>query len=130
MTEKLKDVDLKVIRGIINAVNDRGPEWRYPAEWRFGGHCYNLNEDGTAACIIGYIAVNQELPTERESCAGDDADRWGVSLVTRRAMGNAQENQDSGAPWSSAQNCFFLELADAGYTADVLLAEYGIEVPA
>jgi hypothetical protein len=133
MTDRLKEVDLKVIRGIINAVEDRGPNWTYPDEWRrdgIGTACFNLNEDGSASCIIGYIAVNQELPTYRESASGVDASRWGVSMPIRLAMTSAQDAQDIGSPWGIARSDFFRELADAGYTSDVLLNEYGIEVPA
>ena len=33
----LKEVDLQVVRGIVNAVNERGADWVYPDEWRRAG---------------------------------------------------------------------------------------------
>ena len=101
----LKDVDLQVVRGIVNAVNERGVDWLYPVEWRRGGketNCKNLHEDGTAACIIGFIAVDQGLPTSAYSDAVSDAENWVVSDSVGRAMETAQRAQDTGKPWGVA----------------------------
>jgi len=104
------EVDLKVIRGIKNAVADRGADWVYPDEWREGGYqagsCFNLRPDGSAACIIGYIAVDQGLDTHAVSSADKDAQNWGVSSVLVMGMIEAQETQDHRKTWGAALEAF------------------------
>lgn len=113
------EVDLKVIQGIRNAVAARGEDWVYPKDggpdWvTDSGTCYNLLPNGEPACIIGFIAVDQGLPTERETSANSDADDWGVSGPVRTAMVEAQGTQDEGYPWGVAMERFFGILEDEG----------------
>ena len=110
----LKEVDLQVVRGIVNAVNERGADWVYPDEWRHAGEgtsCRNLREDGSAACIIGFIAVDQGLPTIANNDAADDAENWVVSDSVGSAMQAAQSAQDGGATWGYAGGAFFSKLS-------------------
>lgn len=118
---ELKDVDRQVIKGIHRVVAERGADWRYPngrvdggyiegavtdPEWSEDGSCYNLLHDGSGACIIGTLAVDQGLPTTRSSSAGSDADRWEVSPVVYLAMREAQQRQDTGYTWGVALEAF------------------------
>lgn len=130
---ELSEVDRKVIAGIEAAVAERGEDWRYPHGrvdgeqvaqfWRDpdwvgeGGSCYNLLPDGSAACIIGFIAVSQGLPTNRVSDAVEDAERWDVSNPIGEAMSDAQKAQDEGFTWGVARARFY-----------EILAEYGVVV--
>lgn len=130
--------DIKVIRGIRNAVKARGSDWRYPngmidgelieqawanndlvdfdPQWtNHMGDCYNLLPNGEPACIIGFIAVDQGLPTQRESNAPSDACRWQVSGSVADAMAAAQTVQDAGFTWGVAVEQFFEYLTDVGY---------------
>jgi len=129
----LKDVDLQVVRGIVNAVNARGADWVYPDEWRRDGKgtsCKNLREDGSAACIIGFIAVDQGLPTIEDSEAACDAENWGVSGSVGSAMDAAQSAQDGGKTWGYAGGAFFSKLWDeAGMSVAELCAAAGIDRP-
>lgn len=121
----LNDNDLAVIRGIHNAIASRGADWRYPNGMRDGmrlaeevigkldrnwasgpGACYNLLLNGDAACIIGFIAVDQSLPTVRNSNATYDARNWDVSDATTFAMISAQGKQDNGYTWGEALAAF------------------------
>ena len=124
---ELSEVDLKVINGLLNAVEDRGTDWVYPMEWRDAGACVNLRPDGTAACIIGYIAVDQKLETTTTNDAAQDAARWGVSAAIENAMAKAQAIQDEDLPWGDAASRFFHRLFDLGITLEQL-ATYGIDV--
>ena len=110
----LKEVDLQVVRGIVNAVNARGADWVYPDEWRHTGkgtRCKNLREDGSAACIIGFIAVDQGLPTIEYRDAARDAENWVVSDSVGSAMEAAQSAQDGGKTWGYAGGAFFSTLS-------------------
>ena len=127
---ELSEVDLKVVRGINNAVKSRGEGWRYPNGWvdeqriedfdidpdwaLFGGGCYNLLPNGDPACIIGFVAVDQGLPTERESSAEVDARNWQVSNAVSAAIVLAQNEQDSGYVWGKARDAFYDELVEYG----------------
>ena len=129
----LKDVDLQVVRGIVNAVNERGADWVYPDEWRRDGegtNCKNLHCDGTAACIIGFIAVDQGLPTFEDNNAASDAENWVVSDSVGSAMEAAQSAQDGGATWGYAGEAFFSKLSDeAGMSVAELCAAAGVDRP-
>ena len=129
----LKEVDLQVVRGIVNAVNERGAHWVYPDEWRHAGKgtgCKNLRGDGSAACIIGFIAVDQGLPTDEDSNAAYDAENWGVSDSVRSAMGAAQSAQDDRKTWGYAGGEFFSKLWDeAGMSVAELCAAAGVDRP-
>ena len=129
----LKDVDLQVVRGIVNAVNARGADWVYPDEWRRDGKgtsCKNLREDGSAACIIGFIAVDQGLPTFEDNNAASDAENWVVSDSVGSAMEAAQSAQDGGATWGYAGEAFFSKLSDeAGMSVAELCAAAGVDRP-
>lgn len=121
--EELNENDLKVIRGIHNVVKERGEDWRYPngkvdgtypedatfdprfTNTLFGG-CFNLLEDGSGACIIGALAVDQGLLTARSNTAALDGDNWKVSYDVREAMITAQTRQDFGYVWGEALNVF------------------------
>ena len=118
----LKDVDVKVVRGIVNAVGERGVDWLYPDEWRdyggyaqseFGGTCQNLLNDGSPACIIGFIAVDQGLPTFQETNATSDAELWNDSHSIGDAMLAAQKVQDDRLSWGRAGEAFFAKLSEA-----------------
>lgn len=111
------EVDKKVIRGIRNAVAARGEDWVYPDEWREeeAGSCTNLRPDGSAACIIGFIAVDQGLPTRHVSSSFADAINWGVSGAVADAMAIAQQVQDDEKSWGEAVSEFFQVLDDAGF---------------
>ena len=131
----LNENDKKVIRGIANAVRARGEDWVYPnyrttpeqvAEgWSLANEnpCYNLLHDGTPACIIGFIAVDQGLPTKRATSAGSDAVRWGVSRQVQIAMIHAQSAQDLGATWGAAMQSFDDVLVKTNYVTAEELAE-------
>lgn len=131
---QFSEVDIKVIRGIRRAVDERGEDWRYPNGWVDGlppvdgwitdpdwvgpmGGCYNLLPDGSGACIIGCAAVNSGLPTQRASGAACDAQDWGVSPGIEMAMVRAQAVQDEGYTWGFAWDQFLEVLMDKGYTA-------------
>lgn len=117
---ELPDVDRKVIDGIDNAIRARGADWVYPQgdgddDWHHGdGNCVNLLPNGDPACIIGFIAVDQGLPTVRESSAPIDAERWGVSGVIGLAMLEAQASQDHGRDWGKARIEFYDTLREFG----------------
>ena len=127
----LKEVDLQVVRGIVNAVNERGVDWVYPDEWRRAGtNCKNLHEDGSAACIIGFIAVDQGLPTIENSDAASDAENWVVSDSVGSAMEDAQSTQDGGATWGYAGGEFFSRLSGlSGMSVAELCAAAGVDRP-
>jgi len=129
----LKDVDLQVVRGIVNAVNERGADWVYPDEWRRPDKwvsCKNLHEDGSAACIIGFIAVDQGLPTIEYNNAGCDAENWVVSDPVDSAMQAAQSAQDDGATWGHAGGAFFSTLSElSGMSVAELCAAAGVDRP-
>lgn len=131
---QFSEVDIKVIRGIRQAVDERGEDWRYPngrvdgkppandwvpdPDWAMpGGRCYNLLPDGSGACIIGCAAVNAGLPTARASDAAYDAQNWGVSPGVKEAMVRAQAIQDEGYTWGFAWEQFLGALMNEGYTA-------------
>ena len=128
----LSEVDVKVINGILNAVAERGEGWRYPEDWRSitsGGRdkvCTNLHPDGSPACIIGFIAVNQGLPTEQFSSARYDGLQWGASGAIKDAMIEAQSSQDRRESWGTATRKFFKELSDLGVTPETL-TRHGID---
>lgn len=130
--------DIKVIRGIRNALKARGSDWRYPngkidgeliegawannylidfdPQWTdHMGDCYNLLHNGEPACVIGFIAVDQGLPTRRKSNAVADVYRWQVSVSVGGAMLEAQTVQDAGFTWGVAVERFFEHLANVGY---------------
>lgn len=116
---KPTEVDLKVIQGIRNAVAARGKDWVYPKDsgpdWVTDSDtCVNLLPSGEPACIIGFVAVDQGLPTERETSAPQDAADWGVSFPIGKAMIEAQIAQDKGEPWGVAMERFFGVLEDEG----------------
>jgi len=129
------EIDKKVIRGIRHAVDARGEDWRYPngrvdgkrlsdftpdPAWtneEYGG-CYNLLPNGDPACIIGFCAVDQGLPTTRSSNASADASDWRVSTGVERAMIVAQTTQDDGYTWGEAWNRFVAALLGEGYTQE------------
>ena len=129
----LKEVDLQVVRGIVNAVNERGADWLYPVEWRRGGketNCKNLHDDGTAACIIGFIAVDQGLPTIADSEAVSDAENWVVSDSVGSAMKAAQVAQDDGETWGYAGGEFFFTLSGLSrMSVAELCAAAGVDRP-
>jgi hypothetical protein len=128
------EVDKKVIRGIRHAVDARGEDWRYPngkvdrerlsdftpdPAWTNGdGGCYNLLLNGDPACIIGFCAVDQGLPTVRSSSAWEDASNWRVSRGVERAMIVAQTTQDNGYTWGVAWSEFVNTLLDGGYAQE------------
>lgn len=118
----LNENDIKVIRGIANAVAERGADWLYPREannpdWvNETGGCYNLLPDGSGACIIGTLAVLEGMPTVRVSYSSLDADNWGVSLSVKKAMGRAQTMQDQGYTWGYALDAFDKTLTNDGVT--------------
>lgn len=117
---ELSEVDRKVIDGIDNAIRARGADWVYPQyddedDWHHGdGNCVNLLWNGEPACIIGFIAVDQGLPTRRESAAGLDAARWGVSGAVKRAMIDTQMHQDDGCAWGEVRQEFYRTLRNGG----------------
>ena len=129
----LKEVDLQVVRGIVNAVNARGVDWVYPVEWRRAGkgtNCRNLHEDGSAACIIGFIAVDQGLPTVEDNDASSDAENWVVSHPVGGAMEAAQSAQDQGKTWGYAGEAFFSKLSWlSGMSVAELCAAAGVDRP-
>jgi hypothetical protein len=129
----LKEVDLQVVRGIVNAVNERGADWVYPVEWRDPGEgisCKNLHEDGSAACIIGFIAVDQGLPTIEGNGAADDAENWVVSDSVGSAMQAAQSAQDDRKTWGYAGGAFFSKLSWlSGMSVAELCAAAGVDRP-
>jgi len=129
----LKEVDLQVVRGIVNAVNERGAHWVYPDEWRHAGKgtgCKNLHEDGSAACIIGFIAVDQGLPTVEDNVAALDAENWGVSDPVGSAMEAAQSAQDDRKTWGYAGEAFFSRLSWlSGMSVAELCAAAGVDRP-
>lgn len=120
---KFEEADLKVIAGMNAAIKDRGRNWVYPVGedgWQGDEGCVNLLPDGSGACIIGYIAVDQGLYTTRDSQAGIDARRWGVSPPVKAAMETAQELQDGGHTWGEAYDDFFLLLKAHHYDVSEL----------
>ena len=129
----LKDVDLQVVRGIVNAVNERGADWVYPDEWRRAGegtNCKNLHYDGTAACSIGFIAVDQGLPTFEDNNAASDAGNWVVSDSVGSAREAAQSAQDDGKTWGYAGGEFFSRLSWlSGMSVAELCAAAGVDRP-
>lgn len=126
---ELNKNELKVIKGIHRVVAERGADWRYPngridgaqaekdfvfdPDWSEEGSCYNLLPDGSAACIIGSLAVDQGLPTYRSGSAGADAHRWGVSTRIEMAMRAAQNLQDAGYTWGVALDAFDMEMSNS-----------------
>lgn len=143
---ELNDSDKKVIVGIHKAIIARGADWVYPNEVKTDpitgdstfdedwtndtGGCYNLLNDGSAACIIGFVAVDQGLPTQRVSNALADGRRWDVSSPLINAMGSAQSEQDRKEPWGDALHVFNLSLrgqiTDYDKFLPVLLSSHGI----
>src|SRR5690606_27138965 len=91
-------------------------EWMIEEGWTdHSGGCYNLLPNGDPACIIGFVAVDQGLPTYKSSNAGEDAGRWGVSREVGWAMGRAQRTQDQGWNWGRAARSFFETLDEEGF---------------
>jgi len=131
---ELTENDKKVIRGIAVVVAERGADFVYPRpgeatpettpeDWHpvllsgaYGPGCFNLKLDGSGACIIGALAVNQGLMTNRESSANADAANWNASSAVTFAMQDAQKKQDDGATWGEALEAFDATLANCGVT--------------
>lgn len=129
---ELNDVDKVVIRTIAEVVKERGADWVYPVarttdpdyeeetDWHEASRtgCVNLKLDGSAACIIGAIAVKAGLPTERVSTAQRDGLRWGVSRPVLAAMCDAQYRQDDMNTWGAALEEFDYILLYNGVTQE------------
>ena len=89
-----------------------------------------MREDGTAACIIGFVAVDQGLPTIEGGGASSDAENWVVSRPVGSAMEAAQDAQDGGKPWGVAGESFFFKMSGlSGMSVAELCAAAGVDRP-
>lgn len=145
---ELNDNDKKVIVGIHKAIIARGDDWVYPNDVDYDektdqhtfdedwtnedGGCYNLLNDGSAACIIGFIAIDQGLHTTRESTAQNDGTRWRVTFLVKEAMAEAQKAQDRNRPWGHALDRFNevvrVGVQDYDKFLPILLSSHGISL--
>lgn len=108
---QLTETDKKVIRGLHRAVAARGADFVYPDEWKYDpsivgitGSCVNLLLDGTPACIVGWMAVDQGLQVSAHGGVGTQlaAYHWNVSPRVELLLAHTQASQDQEVPWGAS----------------------------
>jgi hypothetical protein len=104
--------DIEFIRGMAQAVKERGEDYVYPDEWleEYGGSCrYSI--DGEPACIVGQAIYNVDPdampePMDQGEAASLVLSVHNLSDSVLRAADEAQGVQDSLGPWGRAWEAF------------------------
>lgn len=101
---------------LANAVADRGEDFVYPEEWKYGADCQYFLPDGKPACIVGHVLDQLGLTQTNISSVGvygqlfpavqinEHLAHTGIAF-TKDAVDLlvfVQNRQDRGVPWGDA----------------------------
>jgi hypothetical protein len=127
----MKITDEAVIKGMRDAVVERGKDWSYPRGkdgWIASSHhgdtecVYVRTDEDSCGCLVGLALHKAGVPLQwMKAREGDSAlgllTELGVSKDVAHAADHAQMAQDSGSSWGRALFEFEIELQTAAMLA-------------
>lgn len=130
---ELTENDIRFIRGMAAAVEQRGENFEYPMppksrddDWHRDGACVYSRPDGTPACIVGLAIQISDIgevpayaaPVQEASVYLRD---MGISPKVRDAADHAQVIQDTGQSWDYVLEAFHARLNREGVNLDGII---------
>lgn len=116
---ELSNLDIEFIRAMGYAVEERGEDFRYRDGFAGAGACFNFDDEGNPACIIGtaYFYAFDGLPSHANQYASAHhllGRVKGLTPAIVNAAQTAQAVQDSNYTWGHCYEQFVESLAHNG----------------